>query len=104
MHHTIWGWNDKDLDDDLFVDVDPINYEACSLYRKRDQSLASEDANDSTHRGRVRFTASQNHAAAENTYAFYPERNQGWCGVSNNIELSFLYWYKSLCLLLLYWD
>ena len=28
MHHTIWGWNDKDLDDDLFVDVDPINYEA----------------------------------------------------------------------------
>ena len=29
MHHTIWGWNDKDLDDDLFVDVDPINYEAC---------------------------------------------------------------------------
>ena len=28
MHHTIWGWNDRDLDDDLFVDVDPINYEA----------------------------------------------------------------------------
>ena len=31
MHHTIWGWNDKDLDDDLFVDVDPINYEACPI-------------------------------------------------------------------------
>ena len=30
MHHTIWGWNDKDLDDDLFVDVHPINYEAWS--------------------------------------------------------------------------
>ena len=27
MQHTIWGRNGKKLEDDLFVDVDPINYE-----------------------------------------------------------------------------
>ena len=26
IQHTIWGRNDKKLEDDLFVDVDPINY------------------------------------------------------------------------------
>ena len=34
MHHTIWGWNDKDLDDDLFVDVDPMNYEVCIISKR----------------------------------------------------------------------
>ena len=29
IQHTIWGRNDKKLEDDLFVDVDPINYEVC---------------------------------------------------------------------------
>ena len=29
MQHTIWGRNGKKLEDDLFVDVDPINYEVC---------------------------------------------------------------------------
>ena len=27
MQHTIWGGNDKELEDDLFVDVNPMNYE-----------------------------------------------------------------------------
>ena len=27
MHHTIWGWNDKELEDDIVVDVNPRNYE-----------------------------------------------------------------------------
>ena len=29
IQHTIWGRNGKKLEDDLFVDVDPINYEVC---------------------------------------------------------------------------
>ena len=32
MQHTIWGRNGKKLEDDLFVDVDPINYEVCYSY------------------------------------------------------------------------
>ena len=42
MHHTIWGWNDKDLDDDLFVDVDPINYEAWLPKASLTRSVVSE--------------------------------------------------------------
>ena len=34
MQHTIWGRNGKKLEDDLFVDVDPINYEPCIWYEK----------------------------------------------------------------------
>ena len=29
IQHTIWGRNGKKLEDDLFVDVDPMNYEVC---------------------------------------------------------------------------
>ena len=29
IQHTILGWNDKELDDDLFVYVYPIHYESC---------------------------------------------------------------------------
>ena len=32
MQHTIWGRNGKKLEDDLFVDVDPINYEVWDPY------------------------------------------------------------------------
>ena len=32
MQHTIWGRNGKKLEDDLFVDVDPINYEVCTVF------------------------------------------------------------------------
>ena len=32
MQHTIWGQNGKKLEDDLFVDVDPMNYEVCKNY------------------------------------------------------------------------
>ena len=31
IQHSILGWNDKKLDDDLFVYVFPINYESCTL-------------------------------------------------------------------------
>ena len=34
MHHTIWGRNGKELDDDLFRDVNPMNYEVCVFYEK----------------------------------------------------------------------
>ena len=27
MHHTIWGGNNKELEDDIVVDVNPRNYE-----------------------------------------------------------------------------
>ena len=29
IQHTIWGHNGKKLEDDLFVDVDPMNYKVC---------------------------------------------------------------------------
>ena len=29
IQHTILRWNDKELDDGLFVNVFPINYELC---------------------------------------------------------------------------
>ena len=32
IQHTILGWYDKELDDDLFVYVFPIDYETCSPY------------------------------------------------------------------------
>ena len=32
IQHTILGWNDKELDDDLFVFVFPIDYESCCSY------------------------------------------------------------------------
>ena len=32
IQHTILGWNDKELDDDLFVYVFPINYESWALF------------------------------------------------------------------------
>ena len=31
MQHTIWGGNDKELEDDLFVDLNPMNYEVCVI-------------------------------------------------------------------------
>ena len=31
IQHTILGWNDKELGDDLFVYVFPIDYESCSI-------------------------------------------------------------------------
>ena len=32
IQHTIWGRNGKKLEDDLFVDVDPMNYEVWVRY------------------------------------------------------------------------
>ena len=32
MQHTIWGRNGKKLEDDLFVDVDPMNYEVWAIF------------------------------------------------------------------------
>ena len=29
MKDTIWGWNDEDLDDDIVVDVNPIDNKPC---------------------------------------------------------------------------
>ena len=31
IQHTILRWNDKELDDGLFVNVFPINYELCTM-------------------------------------------------------------------------
>ena len=32
IQHTILRWNEKELDDGLFVNVFPINYESCNAY------------------------------------------------------------------------
>ena len=32
IQDTIWGRNGKKLEDDLFVDVDPINYEVWHVF------------------------------------------------------------------------
>ena len=32
IQHTILGWNDKELDDDLFVYVYPIHYKSCEKH------------------------------------------------------------------------
>ena len=34
IKHSILGWNDKKLDDDLFVYVFPIDYESCLKWLK----------------------------------------------------------------------
>ena len=45
MQHTIWDRNDKKLEDDLFVDVDPMNYKVCwtsiDIYFDLKQKFAS---------------------------------------------------------------
>ena len=34
VQHTIWGRNGKTLEDDLFVGVDPMNYEVCIISKR----------------------------------------------------------------------
>ena len=39
IQHTIWGRNGKKLEDDLFVDVDPMNYKVCAAQKKEKELL-----------------------------------------------------------------
>ena len=41
IQHTIRGRNGKELEDDLFVDVDPMNYEVCGVLRNHYATIYS---------------------------------------------------------------